>query len=173
MANRSRISRGVRRSKDNNYVWATVLAEGVTVPVDTAALILPIVIDADWTAVAGQKTATIMAVRGWMSFVGIAVGFESSKWYCGTQDEDVVTGAAINPGAVGTYVDEDIMYTGGWDKPAVVTDTGLFYHEEINIKVKRKIKTATELRMILGAGSGGRIAVSVVLRALLKLNSGG
>jgi len=157
---------------DANYVWAVILGEGITVPVDTAPLILDLVADADWTAIAGQKSATVMAIRGWMSFVSIGVAFSAGKWYCGTQDEDILTGTGISPGLVGTYVDEDIMWTGGWDKPAVVTDVGLMHNEIIDIKAKRKIKTATEVRMVLGASATDQIAVSVVLRTLLKLNSG-
>jgi len=171
MTRRNRITRAFTKP-NNNYVWAVILGEGITVPVDTAPLILDLVADADWTAIAGQKTATVMAIRGWMSFVSIGVAFSAGKWYCGTQDEDIITGAGISPATVGTYVDEDIMWTGGWDKPAVVTDTGLMHHEVIDIKAKRKIQTATEVRMVLGASATNQIAVSVVLRTLLKLNSG-
>ncbi len=155
-----------------NYIWTVVLAQGVTVSIDSLPSIFPIVSDSDWSANAGAATATILAVRGYVNITSIGTSFSSTKWYIGKQDKDIVTGTGIDPSVAQIYVDEDIMYTGGWDKPPGAVADSQVCHEIVDVKAKRKLQKGVDLRLVIGTSTVSQTAVSLVLRALLQINNG-
>jgi len=161
-------TRGRARGDDKNTIWtALVLSDNIS----TTVLGFNLVEDADWSVAGSQKTATILSVKGWLTFTPLIVGGADILGYIGVQDEDIVT--ERSPLTAPAYVNEDIMFTlgastideavTGFDMPTRITDFG---------KATRKIKTGQELRIVLASTAVLAFRVSGVLRTLLKLNNG-
>ncbi len=164
---RSRIRRGASNRGPKNNVWSTVLidengtAAGITQT-------FPLVLDEDWSGASGQERATILRIRGWLSFSNkttTGVRPEGVFFaYITVQDEDAPAAAANLPSS---YTDEDIMWTGGG--LFTVTDTNATGHVTdllIDVKAMRKIRIGQVCRLVLTPSVD--VETSGVLRALLR-----
>jgi len=166
MAKHKRASRSYS-SGGKNYVWAVALIDsGLT----TTPVRHQLVTDTDWEAIAGQASATVIAVRGYLAFRSIGTTLCDSAYYIGVLDGSF--GSFASPGAVTTYVDEDIMWTGGLNKGAGAVEARMLHHEVINVKAKRKIKSGMDLNLILYCTVDTQVNVTGVIRTLLLKNSG-
>ena len=166
---RNHRSRSFSRQK-GRFIWTSVLFEGFNVPITPVSS--NIVEDADWTAVAGNTGATLMAIRGWWSAQGqTGTGNDSLLMLIALVDADIAsTSTSLDPAAVATYTDEDVLWTGGWTK-AQVTEVGVRAGSgqvEVNIKARRKIRSGQEIRLCQTT-TNDEIGFSGVFRALLKL----
>jgi len=173
VANRSRRAAGRRSSGPKNNIWTTVIADRVTVAANgqTADVI---VATTDWArgSVGGSERATILRVRGWMSFAGKriagAVGSAGLMAYLTVVDEDISTDA--DPKTAATYIDEDILWTHGASlSAAAVAESRASVFWEVDVKAMRKIRIGQELRMVWANLGAESIERSMVLRALLRV----
>jgi len=130
-----------------------------------------VVTDTDWVRAAGFERATILRVRGMMSFtnkidaLAVAGGFVAA--YVALMDED----ASVPPATtVATYTDEDILWADSHNIPFVVADgSGFVYHFPIDIKAMRKMRAGQDLNFVLTNLATADIQFSGVVRALLRL----
>ncbi len=162
------MSRGRRHSakRGKNYTWvATVIAQDIT----TSTTQLNLVSDDDWFGGTGQARATIIAVRGWLSFANQLVAEVALFGYVGVLDEDATSS---DPTAADTYVDEDIMLTFGVSSmnEAVAGFDGA-QAMLIDIKAKRKIRTGQDLRINMRTDIANGYRVNGVIRTLLLKNA--
>ncbi len=164
--------RGTSRSvrKKGSKIWTSVIA----VELDPLATFL------DLTLVAGAdfapfETVTLMGIYGWLDIrpASVAVQDDSVFWYIAKFDSDIgTTSAANDPFAAATYVDEDIMWTGGATCTNGTTANlvgGAGVHQEIKITgSKRKIREGENIRLIFAnLGGTGEQLFSGVLRTIL------
>ncbi len=158
---------GSRGPKNN--VWAVVLADEVPVA-SLASVSFNIVQDSDWQGGTGQERGTILRIRGWLSVNNkTTTGVRpDGAWfaYVTVQDEDAAVASPIDPQS---YIDEDILWTGGGQFTATDTNaTGHVTEINIDIKTMRKIRVGQQCRLAVFNASGGTMNVSHVLRALLR-----
>jgi len=172
MPRRNHRSRAAHRGP-KNQVWTSVinveqaLAAGVQQDAN-------IVQSSDWTAVDGEK-ATLLTVRGYITISGVndatIIHPEGSvQLYIAKIGAAFTPAPAVNLAA--TYVQQDILWTGGfqWNGTAIGVADGV-YHQEINIKVKRKITVADTIRLVIGNNRSETVDITYVLRGLV-LKSG-
>jgi len=159
---------GSRRSGsgNKNYIWTSIR---IGSNLDTTVANFPLVNDADWVGAAGQPSATIIAIRGWLDIIGVGVVSSNSFMYIGTVDEDVTTFA--DPNAAATYVGEDIMWTGGAGKGVAAIEGQAIKSFDINIKVKRKIKAGKQLILSTVNNVDNDVRLLGIIRCLLLKGS--
>ncbi len=166
---RGRSSRGAKARGLNT--WTTVLGEDVTLTAG-GSVSFDIVADSDWVPAAGTARATLMRTRGWFDIInkdtsGSFAG-GSVFMYVGVFDEDVASPAAS---LVSTYVDEDVLWTGGGQFPFQESGAAMSLHKHIDIKSQRKLTTGSEVRVVITNAMVVSIEMSFVLRALLRRGS--
>ena len=158
--------RVVKRRGD--YVW-TALHLGSTV-LSSVHDGEPIVQASDWVTANNTEKATLMSIRGW-----IALGHTSGNVARATlaiikHDADQVpTHAGLDPALVTTYVDEDILWTGG--SQGVSSSLTVQYHD-INVKAKRKLDGDVDISIIHTCSPTDTFVMTLVLRGLLLKGSG-
>ncbi len=169
---RGRVTRAVSCGPKNN-LWAVVIAERVTIAAggQTADQLLT---TADWSrgAVGGSERATILRVRGYMSFTGKnAVGARGSAAlmaYLTVVDEDITTD--VSPGVASTYIDEDILWTRGHSWSAVAAgENRADVYWDVDVKAMRKIRIGQDLRMVWSNFAVETLERSMVLRTLIRI----
>lgn len=152
-----RRQRAVRRSSRNgkNLIWITTLIESSfleATPLDLADLVIP----GDWSGAGGFDRATLMGVRGWLCMAQLAAATAadaSGVWVAVYVTGTDIAANSFNPGAAVDYNDNDTLYTTGMALTAAA-GTGLCQPpEQINIKVRRKLSTAQDLRIAAIASS--------------------
>ena len=153
-------------SGGKNYMWAAARI-GRNIPTTTSRDLL--VADSDWNVTGGSKSCTIIAMRGYLSFRSLGTTTGDAKWYIGKLDKDAT---AADPDVVDTYVEEDIMYTGGLNKGAGAVDAVQLHHEFIDVKAKRRIKSGTDIILASSALVTTQVRMDGIIRTLLLLNNG-
>ncbi len=165
MAKRShRASR--QTSGKKNMVWTSIR---IGSSLSTTILNFQLINDADWVGAAGQPSATIIGIRGWLSVVGTGVVDSNTFMYIGTVDEDVTSFAS--PNAASTYVQEDIMWTGGTGKGVAAIEGQPIKQFDINVKTKRKIKAGTNLVLSAECNIDDDVRLIGIIRCLLLKGS--
>jgi len=163
------MTRARRRSAGTgkkNYVWTAIRIGSA---LGTTPTKFELINDADWVSGAGQPTATIIAIRGWLSWQGVGVSDANSMAFIGTQDDDIAT--QPDPDLVATYVNEDIMWTGGTTKGVAAIESLPGFSTDINIKVKRKIKAGTRLVLVAQSNVASQFRLLGIIRCLLLKGS--
>ena len=160
--------RGAVRRKNN--VWTVVLLDRVSVGAG-GQTVSDIVTGTDWQrSSSGKETATVLTVRGWMSYIQkvavASVNPNNCMEYIGVADEDAASPDAM---LASTYTDEDIMWTGG-HQFAFEDSDGTHFDREFNVKAQRLITTGQDLRYVLDVGVSGVLEVSGVIRALVRIH---
>ena len=168
---RSRSFRGARRSSGpKNNIWTSVLAAGSSI----AAAAIPnfnIVQGTDWErSAAGKEIGTLLSIRGYLTvqnqLIDEALGSGQLMAYIGKFDAGE---GVINPGVVGTYVAEDILWTGGKAMPAVAAaDHWDGWHVEFNVKAMRRISSGEEIRLVIANQSANAVQATMVIRGLIR-----
>jgi len=160
---RGPMRRAMRRNK--HWVWTAVLMDDTAMTANTD-LDLIIVTGADWSALtAGNDEATFTRARGWFQVrAGTQVPVLLHA-YVALYDKDETS---KNAKAVTTYVEEDILWTGGGLTEST-SAIGQNYVEriELDIPVKRKMRAGQELRLVVRTNVGAN--VSGVVRGLMQL----
>jgi len=167
-----RTARLATRGRERNLVWSAAL---VNIDVTTGATPLQQIIASatDWTGALGYKRATILSIRGWLMarpFVDNAVqSFESRALIVKTDVDDDV--ADLNPATLGTYVNEDILWTGGWTARGELDQPLGGTHFDIAVKSKRKMSVADNVRFVVSeAASANGVTWFGTLRTLIKVD---
>ena len=124
----------------------------------------------DWTAVGSAERATILRVRGWLTFQP-PLGVPSTAFaIISLMDEDIGVGGS-SPVDVATYGDEDILWTYGTSVAVTAAATDLVMAtEKVDIKAMRKITSGMDLRISFetnGPAAAGW-TVNGVLRTLVR-----
>ncbi len=166
--------RGIKRyaSKPNNknQIWTVIQIDAGLVAASPWN-IFNVVQDSDWSTTGGRRKATLLSIRGWLSFHQVGATGVDVQGYFVKKDEDVNSGASLDPFVSGTYVDEDIMFTLGYSVPVgAVADVHYTKDYEINIKSKRKIQTGETVGLIAAASAVNEAHVIGILRGLIQLN---
>ncbi len=149
-----------------NYIWTAVLLENVTV----ATTVLRgenIVTASDWvTSAQGFERATLLSVRGWISWHNLGSVSVDCKFMIVKQGD---TEPDIDAANILSYTEEDVLWTGGDVVPAsTVAANGnpFVMHYDIDIKAKRKLSSGNDIALFI-APNGASVTVSTVLRALV------
>ena len=168
-----RYTRGKRSSGPKNQLWTVVTGDALPVTTGVTSGIGPIVIDEDWVRGASAERATILRVRGWLSWASRLttgnVDEGSVAAYILLADEAKATfGSAL---AAASYSEADILWTGGVIFPAQPVDGAVVpsFHTLVDIKAMRKIRAGQRLMLIVSNIMTGTVDVSFVLRALMRL----
>ena len=163
MTRKTGIRRG-QRPAGRNMIWLTVV--GLNTAITDSTLSADLVADGDWSVSSGKQSATVIAVRGWISVMSPKTAVEvSMAGYIGIQDENATSGS---PQSVATYLNEDVMWTHGTHfGSAAITQMNW----DIDVKAKRRLHTGTELRYNFIADVTAELEVSFVLRTLLLKNN--
>jgi len=163
---RHRSSRGSKQRGLNT--WTTILGEDVTLTAG-GSVSFGIVEDSDWVPAAGTARATLMRIRGWHAFLskdnsGSFAG-GSIFAYIGIFDEDTASPAAS---LVSTYVDEDVLWTGGTQFPFQDIGQSAVWHEHVDVKAQRKLTTGLDVRIVITNTMSVDLELTFLYRALLK-----
>ena len=169
MARRGQTRRAFRKGPKNN-LWAALQ----TIEKDVLTLtsnVNDIVADSDWQRAASLERATLVRVRGSMSMTNknASGSFAGGPvWqYIALMDED----AAAPPGnIVGTYVNEDILWTDVRTFSFADTGTvGIHIDIPIDVKAMRRMRTGQRLVHVLTNDTLVTVRYSLITRALLQL----
>ncbi len=163
-------SRGAKQRGLNT--WTTVLAVDTEITTG-ASTSCSIVQDSDWVPAGGTSKATLKRIRGWLSCItkDVTGSFAQSivMCYIGLFDED---DTPPPPQSVSTYVDEDILWTGGG--VLAFTDTGTVGRSvdfDLDSKAQRRMRNGQTLSLVVQNVSAASLQVSLVARALLTRGS--
>ncbi len=164
-------SRGTRRK--GRYLWSGLLFDELVISSTVQGF--AIVASDDFTTAQGRSEVTLMGIRGWLSFSTVDATAKETA-YIGIVKKDTdesVSGASMDPSALSFYIDEDILWTGGWLSPGHITAVGMRAHTEpqqLNIKARRKVATGQDISIQLAAAGGNSVLVSGVMRAIMLIN---
>ena len=146
------------------YLWTTALASRVAISTgaDDSIIAQPV----DWERASSSfERATLVAVRGWFSIAPqSATGVATWFTYIGLYDEDELSSIAD---AVATYDSEDILFTSGGHQHGAIEPLRP-YTEQLNVRVKRRITSAQQLRMVRSSDAGSIFSFSCVARACIR-----
>lgn len=128
---------------------------------------------ADWQvgATVAFERSTLWAIRGWL---GVETDVASTPTDIAAVYMAITrtqTGAApMNPASLAQYDDHDILYTDGVDATNVSLPAGLICTRQIDIKVKRKLDSQTNIDLVLNQplSAAGRSNVVGILRCLVN-----
>ena len=167
---------GYRSSRRRgNLIWTSIKFDNLDVLTTPQNGGGSVVATGDWLAHAGRQECTLMSIRGWLHATKQLGSTSPDTLFLAMikHDEDIGdTDASLDPDVVQTYVDEDILWTAGWAAPGAHTLVGEAAHShyfDVNIKAKRKVSSA-EVVDLISTTNNGLIAMSGVLRALLKIS---
>ena len=169
----SRMRRGssIRASRGpKNNVWTVVQAEAQVQTNTTVEAV--IVAPTDWSGVAGLglERATLLRVRGWLSAAPAVEDVSTGGIFfvIYVVDEDA---ALVNPLDVSTYVNEDVLWTGGAQfagQGALAIETRPSVEWEVDIKAMRKLTSGQEVRLAAQVITGLNVRWSGTLRGLVR-----
>jgi len=164
-----RQTRFARKAK--NYIWTAVRVD-LNADLGATPLQANIVQASDWTAAPGFRRGTLMAVRGWLCagagvFTNIA---RDSRALIAKEAAEAPVGS-LDPNLVTTYVNEDVLWTGGYNSVSGSTGPVFF---DVHVKTKRKITVDDEIRIVVSealAGAPNGVSWTGILRGLINLNN--
>ena len=159
-------------SKLKNNMWSVVLLNDVLVPVSPGVEALICEPDEWQAASTGFEHATLLRIRGWLSFTRISAtpGTFHTVFiiiYKVDQDQGVVDASVgLN------YTNEDVLWTGGLNWPSVSTVVGpegtTPVTMDIDVKAMRRIDSGTDIRISLVSTVNNVTRASGVIRALIR-----
>ena len=169
MARRRRNFSGRASAGVKNQVWSSALLDE-SVLATLGQLEVNLVQASDWTSTGGER-GTVLTIRGWLSVS--ADNDETAKaegsvfWYIGVVSGP--PGGAPPPGLPLSYVDPNILTTGGH----LFGSVALNVHRnsmtwDINVKTKRTIRAAQDIRLVLFNASPDTLNISLVTRSLVR-----
>lgn len=161
---RRRRGRGAKRK--GNHVWTIAIINRPVIGLTT--LSDDIVEDADWAEISQGRTATVLSIVGYLNFVPIITGSARIDGYFGVIDKDATSGV---PGLAATYLDEDIMFSFGFDSVnEAVAGFDTNFHMDVNVTgSSRKIRTGQDCRIALVSDVAAVWKVTGTLRAYMSL----
>jgi len=157
MANRAR--RSSKKAKD--FVWTAVITDDENI--STSTEVLDIVQGVDWSVVAGQKSATLLSIRGNINIRRTNAVQGSIFMYIAKFDEDETSPSPLVPGS---YAEEDILWTHCYQYRA---DSIESVNIPVHVKAKRRMKSGDDIRLVfIESGSTNTSELSCILRALVN-----
>ncbi len=147
-------------------IWTSVMFSANQALADGVAQQAIIATQGDWSSATGDVGVTLLTIRGYISVVTNAAADMSCQWWIGTVDADVVgANSQLNPAAVATYVDEDVLLTGGYQWEASSTEGHMW---DVNVRTMRKLDRQKHvfLQIVMTGGAG---LMTTLLRGLVKL----
>lgn len=159
MARRPRRFGAFRRFRRGNRenVWCAILTTANAISAATAEEQV-IVAGIDWSGLSGAE-ATLVRIRAYFGF-GItpgATGQGTVQAIVYKANEDVPVFAT--PWAVGTLVQEDILFAAAYQVPRLTTEVHA-QNYELDIPVKRKILGSDEIRFAISTPFSGQYQLS-------------
>jgi len=149
-----------------NYVW---VAARIRQDISTVVQSDLIVTATDWSVGSAQRSATIIAMRGWLSFANEGILSTTMAMYIDVADADT---PSLDPNDVDTYIEASIMWTHGMFKSAgAISGIVQLADRVIDVKAKRKITSGDNCRLITSASVVDEIQVFGIIRTLLLLNN--
>ena len=163
MARRTMARRG-RQGPKAKYLWTAVLFREQTV--STAFTDVDILSPVDWERGATSfERATVVAIRGWVEYAPILTTASSVFSYIGLYDEDE---ASTDADIVAAYQTEDILWTGGAAQGLSTVTTAPGARIDMNVKVSRKITSASQIRFVSSTAAANVWTMSGLLRACVR-----
>jgi len=154
--------RAAKRGK--NLTWTTVITDDENI--STTTEILDIVQGVDWSVVAGQKSATLLSIRGNINIRRTNAVEGSIFMYIAKFDEDETSPSPLVPA---TYVEEDILWTFCYQYRA---DAIRSLNIPVHVKAKRRMKSGDDIRLVfVESGTTNTSELSCILRALVNTNN--
>jgi len=151
--------------RTGNRIWTAVTLG--TVVLSSVHDGVSIVNEADWSSAPNEK-ATLLAIRGWIHLTSIAGANARATLLMGKFDADELASAAsTDPDNVATYVNEDILWTGGMTSSGGGID---HVNMQINVKAKRKMRATEDINLIYACSPTDNFIMGGVLRALLLVS---
>ena len=152
-----RTARSSRATRSNRkYIWTAALIE---IDTNTGSSPLQAVIanSTDWSAAGGNVPATLIAIRGWLCVRPLTYQAQnnvSEALIVKTDVDDDV--GDLDPELVTTYVNESILWTGGYSykNEAATVSTVQPTYFDINVKAKRKMTAADNVRFVVSQSQG-------------------
>jgi len=173
VAARARFRRSVKRNRD--LIWVTTIVQAAVAETGGGLDIGDLVLPGDWSTTVGFDRATLMGVRGALGLSQTATGTatDAPGMYLAMYVTDQLTPAnQMDPFNAADYSGFDTLYT---DVIAGVgTLTGVaFRGMQINIKARRKLTSAQEVRLAASVPTDTatpRFNALGIFRCLLKLD---
>jgi len=119
---------------------------------------------------ASLERATIMRVRGWLSFSRSPIATVEVPIFLAMYVTDEDTGTS-DPELAAFYSDEDVLWTYGIQFPvgnASAVEIGYSHNVVVDVKAMRRITNGQELRLTFVASTSATITMSGVLRTLVR-----
>ena len=165
----ARQRRSVRASRGpKNNIWTVVQVSNAAQSSSPSGA--DIVIASDWVASAGFERATLLSIRGYISaapdVVDVSTGSLAMLIYIADKDT-----ANVDPQAVATYTEEDVLWTGGAQASGqgiAAIEARPSFNWEVNVKSMRRITNGEDVRIGAAASVGLDWRWTFVLRALLR-----
>jgi len=152
--------RSIAKAKPK-YAWTNLILtnQAATTGAGSSNIVEP----ADWERSATSfERATLVGIRGWIAVTRLVNTSASLFMYVGLYDEDEASSLAD---IVATYDSEEILWTGGTGNSASITNDPPMM---INIRAKRKITSASEVRFVRTASANSIYSISCILRGLVQ-----
>jgi len=147
--------RVARRNK--HWVWCTSFLDTDVTP--GAFSYAQLVTASDWTGVAGLDECTLTRIRGSFGW-WVASGYASfTAWIVVVDFNSTVT----DPQVIGNWASEDIL----WTKSAGLASPNNELNYDIDVKVKRRLKSSQDVRFVWGSSAAG--SIRGVARSLVQL----
>ncbi len=144
-----------------NLTWTTVITDDENI--STSTEILDIVQGVDWSVVVGQKSATLLSIRGNINVRRTNAVEGSVFMYIAKFDEDETSPSPLVPA---TYVEEDILWTHCYQYRA---DSIESVNIPVHVKAKRRMKSGDDIRLVfVESGTTNTSELSCILRALVN-----
>ncbi len=150
-----------------NQVWANVLLNGVAVD-DSPVIGSNIVQSSDWALGNAAERATLLRIRGALVVrKGVSLAATEMMACIVVMDEDIASGA-VEPWLIGTYADEDVLWTATIATPATGASDGWSGHIPVDVKAMRRITSGQDVRILLQTNATVNVVVSGLLRGLVR-----
>ena len=171
--------RGARRAirRKGDLVWiTTVIAASIleATPTDIGLLVIP----SDWGNQQGFDRATVMGIRGWLSYAqqaAITAADASGSYLAIYVTDQSVAANSMDPSTATEYQDFDTLWTDGMCLTQTTGTAGPFLARQLDIKARRRITSASAVKLAMTVDSDTatpRVNVNGVVRTLLKLTPG-
>jgi len=170
-----RFNRRASAAKHGDLVWiTTVIAASIleATPLDIGLIVIP----SDWGNQVGFDRATLMGIRGWLSWAqqAAATAADATGAYMAVYMTDAAVAVnSMDPSTATEYSDFDVIWTDGFSLSQTTGTAGPFPARQLDLKAKRKLTSTSSIRLAASVDSDTatpRVSFNGVFRALLKLS---
>jgi len=165
MATRSKTRTFRARRPKVDVKWAAPALILDQIVANATTLSVSLLLDADWDSLLAFERVTLLRIRGWLAFSGVASSATTGAFWA-IHKLGIAT-AAPNPTLGATYNDNDTLLTGGVQAgTSSTTTTQLGNTQLIDVKTKRVLGPNDTILWTARATGTGTCRVSGFLRCL-------